>query len=271
LSIEQQVFAVLTKTVRRFISDRCGVQARALSYVSLLSLIPFLVVSFLVFSHFQFYPLLKERIFTLVSLYVLPEKTRSIVDYTEIVLKNARTIGFFGIIVALGMAFILIIELSRAINYIWKSDETGSLLYNFLKLFVIIVCAFILIIVTFLLQNYVSLQFLIKSFSHISLTHFRIYWLISLVLHWILLSVIYSFIPHGKMNIFYSFVSGVVSGSLWYLVRWGLNMYMRIIPQINILYGSLAFIPIFLLWIYFTWVIVLFGFELNYTFHFELK
>ena len=271
MNLSFQVYKIFKKTATRFIQDRCGVEARSLSYVSLLSLIPFMVVIILVLKNFRFYPLLQAKMFSVISYYILPEKANNIVAYVETILENTRSIGWVGIILTIGMAFILIIELSKTINHIWKIRETYSFVYNFLKFLFIILCAFVLIITTFYLQNYVSMQKLISAFPLISLANYKISWLVSLILHWILLSVIYSFIPHGKMKVLYSFIAGVVSGSLWYLVRWGLNMYVKIIPQINVLYGSLVFVPIFLLWLYFSWVIVLFGLELNYTFHFDRK
>lgn len=271
MNLSFQVYKIFKKTANRFIQDRCGVEARSLSYVSLLSLIPFMVVIVLVLKNFRFYPQLQAKMFSVISYYILPEKASNIVAYVETIFENTRSIGWVGIILTIGMAFILIIELSKTINHIWKIGATYSFVYNFLKFLFIILCAFVLIITTFYLQNYVSMQKLISAFPLISLTNYKISWLVSLILHWILLSVIYSFIPHGKMKVSYSFIAGVVSGSLWYLVRWGLNMYVKIIPQINVLYGSLAFFPIFLLWLYFSWVIVLFGLELNYTFHFDRK
>ncbi|MCK5568461.1 MAG: YihY/virulence factor BrkB family protein, partial [Spirochaetes bacterium] len=74
-----------------------------------------------------------------------------------------------------------------------------------------------------------------------------------------------------KVKFARALTAGVITGSLWYLLRRGLTIYVRVIPQINVLYGSLAFIPIFLIWLYCTWVIVLFGVELNYTFHSKEK
>lgn len=271
MNFSHLVYTLVKRTTLRFIEDKCGVQARSLSYVSLLSFIPILIVTFLVFRYFSFYPLLKEKMFVLLNNFVLPDRANEISVYLANIMDNIRAIGFFGTIIAIGMIFILIVELSRVINRIWKVRETKSLLYNIIRFLLFIIFSIILIVLTFYLQNYMSLQKLFGSIRLISLEKRYTFRLISLVLHWILLSEVYYFIPQGKKSIFFSLISGIFAGSLWYLVRWGLNIYVKIIPQINIIYGSLVFIPLFLLWLYFSWVIVLFGLELNYTFHFNRK
>ena len=271
MNFSRHVYTIVKRTTLRYIEDKCGVQARSLSYVSLLSFIPILIVTFMVFHYFSFYPLLKEKLFVLLNNFVLPDRAKDISIYLANIMDNIRAIGFFGTIIAIGIILVLIIELSRVINRIWKVREKKSLLYNIIRFFLFIVFSIILIVLTFYLQNYMSLQNLFGSFHLISLEKRYVFRLISLVLHWILLSEIYFFIPQGKKNILYSFISGVFAGSLWYLVRWGLNIYVKILPQINIIYGSLVFIPLFLLWLYFSWMIVLFGLELNYTFHFNRK
>lgn len=267
----RHLYTIAKRSTLRFIEDKCGVQARSLSYVSLLSLIPVLIVTFLVFHYFSFYPLLKEKMFVLLNNFVLPDRANDISIYLENIMDNIRAIGFFGTIIAVGMILVLIIELSRVINRIWKVREIRSFLYNVFRFLLFIIFSIILILLTFYLQNYMSLQNLFGASPFLSLEKRYTVRLLSLILHWILLSELYYFIPQGKKKVLYSFISGVFAGSLWYLVRWGLNLYVKIIPQINIIYGSLVFIPLFLLWLNFSWMIVLFGLELNYTFHFNRK
>lgn len=266
-----RIYRVIHKTLKRFIRDRCDVEARALSFVSLLSIIPFFSVILLELSNFSFYPYLKDELFKGISNYVFPDMAVKVVVYIDKILENTGSIGFFGILVTVGIAFLLFIALSRTMNHIWRIGRSYSVLFSFLKFIIIVICTPVFLVATFYLQNYISIQKYISYIPDFLSPAYILSQIFSLVLHWILLFVIYSFIPHRRIKFIHSVNAGIICGSLWYLLRRGLNIYVKIIPQINVLYGSLAFIPIFLMWIYCTWIIVLFGVELNYTFHFESK
>ncbi len=266
-----RIYRITTQTLKRFIKDRCDIEARALSFVSLLSLVPLLTIILLGLRNFNFYDRVKEELFRVISDYILPEMTAKIVGYIESILENTGSIGIFGIIVTIGIAFLLFIALSRGMNHIWRSRRSGAILYTFLKFIIIIVCVPVLIVVTFYLQNYLSFQKYLSYLPDFMQFNLRLSKVFALILHWLLLFVVYSFVPHRKVKFTHALTAGVITGSLWYLLRRGLTIYVRVIPQINVLYGSLAFIPIFLIWLYCTWVIVLFGVELNYTFHSKEK
>jgi len=272
LHILRFLWVTLKKTIRRFHNDGCNVEARSLSYVSLLALIPLLVVIVFELRNLSFFPALKDRLIIGISNYFLPDKARGIISYMDTVLESTGSVGIIGIVFSIAITFSLFFSLSKSVNYIWREYTTKSLLRNSIKFIIIIVCTPVFIIITFFLQNYVSFQnlgALLPSvpFFTVKATQQGF----SLLLNWLLLAAIFALIPHCRVRPLYSLFTGVVSGTLWFFLRLGLNIYVKLIPQINVLYGSLAFIPIFLVWIYASWIIVLFGVELNYTFHFDLK
>ena len=127
---------------------------------------------------------------------------------------------------------------------------------NFMKFMVIIVIVPVLIILTFMLQNFGFVQKSMRFFSSLvsngsmgvagTLTGIRFTKIISLIVNWLLLTFLYSFIPHTKVKIGHAFLAGIFAGTIWYFIRLGLSLYFKILPQMNVLYGSLAFLPIFL-------------------------
>jgi membrane protein len=91
--------------------------------------------------------------------------------------------------------------------------------------------------------------------------------LVSLILNWLLFALMFGLIPHGRVRFSFALLTGVITGTCWFFLRGALDLYVKFFPQISVLYGSLAFVPIFLIWVYLSWLIVLFGVELNYTLH----
>jgi membrane protein len=272
-----RVSPVLKTAAGRFIQHGCFGEARSLSFVTLLSVVPFLTVILVLFSRLPFYSLLKERLLYTVSLNFLPEKSTAITEYLDSILIAGKSVGVIGMLFCIVIAFSLVFSFSRTVNTIWETKGSAHLLESFFKFLVIVIAVPSLILVTFMLQNYISIMGLVGQLlgfmlvgngfdpPHVGHGFTTVF---SLVLNWGLLSLVYGFIPHIKVKPKYCIFSGVCAGTLWWVMRLGLNLYIRYIPQMNLLYGSLVFIPIFLIWIYGSWSIVLFGVELNYSLHF---
>ena len=275
-----RVISALKSTAHRFIEHRCLVEARSLSYVTLLSFVPFFTVILVLFSRLSFYPHLKDKLLFGISSSLLPDKSSQITGYFDSILVGGRSVGVIGTILSIAIAFSLLLAFSRVVNSIWGTKRSDRLFFSFLKLLAVIVTVPALIITTFMLQNYVSIQRVVQwllrviangrtpNFPSIRFGFTRIF---SLVLNWGMLAFLYGFIPHTKVKPCPCVFSGISAGTLWWLMRLGLNLYIRYIPQMNLLYGSLAFFPVFLIWVYGSWIIILFGVELNYTFHFMRK
>jgi membrane protein len=224
---------------------------------------------------------IKEKLLLSISSNFLPQKTQQVADYLEAIFSGGKSIGFIGTVFCGIMAFNLIMAFSKAVNSIWDTQRKYHALLSFLKFMAIIVIVPLLIILTFMLQNFVFIQKTLRFFSSIlsisrgevagSLARFRFTKIFSLIVNWLLLTFLYSFIPHTKVRVGYAFLAGIFAGTIWYFIRLGLSLYLKVLPQMNVLYGSLAFLPIFLLWIYGSWIILLFGVELTYSIHSELK
>ena len=87
----------------------------------------------------------------------------------------------------------------------------------------------------------------------------------SLALTWILLTLLYLLLPNTKVRL-RAAVSGALAGAiLWEASKWGFRLYLEKAVGYSTLYGSLGLIPLFLLWLYLTWLVVLFGLEIAYV------
>jgi len=87
----------------------------------------------------------------------------------------------------------------------------------------------------------------------------------SLLATWALLFLLFVLMPNTKVRRRPALVGSLIAAILWELAKWGFKLYVTRALFYSALYGSLALIPIFLLWLYLTWVIILFGLELTYT------
>lgn len=82
---------------------------------------------------------------------------------------------------------------------------------------------------------------------------------------WLLFSLIYLLMPNGSVHLRPALIGSFIAAALWETGKWGFTLYVVSAVGYSSLYGSLGLIPLFLLWLYLTWLIVLFGLQVSYT------
>ena len=78
---------------------------------------------------------------------------------------------------------------------------------------------------------------------------------------WIAFFSLYIFMPNTKVRLKSALVGGILAGTIWQLAQWGFIHFQIGVAKYNAIYGTLAALPVFMAWIYTSWVIVLFGVE----------
>jgi membrane protein len=231
-----------------------------------MSLVPLLVATAFYLKQLAFIPSLQQRFTEFLSSYFLPETTQTITVYMDSVLDSSKTVGIIGILAALLISYLLLFTFSRTVNRIWRKGKRPTFLRTTVKYIILVLCVPVVIAVTAVLNR----AFLVARLSVATGSGFfeyaRLPQITSLLLHWFLLTLVLGLIPCDRVKFSYSLLTGAVIGSSWFFLRKGLDLYSKLFPQMGVLYGSLAFVPIFLIWVYLSWLIVLFGVELNYTF-----
>lgn len=89
--------------------------------------------------------------------------------------------------------------------------------------------------------------------------------LTALFASWLLLFLLYKLLPNTVVRLKPALVGSFIGACLWELAKWAFNLYVTKALPYSAIYGTLALMPLFLLWLYFTWLIVLFGLEVTYT------
>ena len=85
------------------------------------------------------------------------------------------------------------------------------------------------------------------------------------VASWVLLLLLLTLMPNTTVHLRPALIGSLVAAILWKFAKHGFKLYLTKAVSYSVLYGSLGLIPLFLFWMYLTWLIVLFGLELTYT------
>ncbi|AGW12056.1 putative ribonuclease BN [Megalodesulfovibrio gigas DSM 1382 = ATCC 19364] len=247
--------------------DRLLLRASALTYATILSIVPFLAVAFSVLKGFDF----QRTSFIndlLVKVFAGREAVvENIIDYID--KTNVKTLGAVGV----GFLFVTVVGLfsnvESTFNTIWGAPRSRPMVRKVAD-YISVSCIFPVLMVmavslstTF--QSTSIMQHLLQN-EIISLFYYNLLKLTPLVSVWVALSFLYIYLPNTHVRPLPALFGGMVAGTLWLVAQWAYVHFQFGAANYNAIYGSFAQLPLFLVWLYISWIIVLLGAEMSFTF-----
>ncbi|MFP4212850.1 MAG: YhjD/YihY/BrkB family envelope integrity protein [Desulfohalobiaceae bacterium] len=247
-----------------FRDDQCLLRASALTYATALSIVPLLAVAFAISKGFGFQNTHYIREFLLRVSADRPEVVDQIITYIN--QTNVSTLGAVGVAFLLLTVFTLLSGIEQSLNSIWGVSQERTLARKFSDyLSVILVCP-LLIISAFSfsasLQSTTLVQ-MILSFSVFSYIYLIFLKYLPIIMVMLAFFFIYKLVPNARVSNKGCLLGAAVAGILWHLAQKAFISYQIGVSKYNAIYGSFAQLPLFLIWLYISWVIVLFGAELG--------
>ena len=238
------------------------VRSAALTFYTLMSLVPIAAVVFAVVKGFGLADGLVENLYALFP--QNPEIVRYIVDFAENAL--GRTQGGVVAAVALVMLFWAVIRvfgsIESAFNNIWEVKVARSIARQWTDYIAVVMIVPVLWIVANAMTNYAErLLGFDDSWYFGLLSH-----LASMVVIWGMFTLLYLVIPNAKVRVGSALMAGIVAGTIFLLFQWGYVYLQRWMTSYNAIYGSFAALPLFLIWLQTSWEILLFGGELSFAY-----
>ena len=261
---------IIVLAVRGFAEDKCKFRASALTFYSLLSVVPVIAMMFGIAKGFG----LEKRVETvfLQKMQGQEEAAKRVIDFANSLLENASG----GFIAGVGVAFLfwaiikVLSNIENSFNDIWgvKNPRTlGRKFSNYLSM--MLVCPFLLIMAssaTVVISTQVRV--IIQQFSVFSAIGPLILFLLKLLPYctiWIMFTFVFIFMPNTKVKLRSGFLGGVVAGTIFQIAQWIYINFQIGAAKYSAIYGSFAALPLFLLWLQISWLIVLFGAELSFA------
>ena len=261
---------VLILAFKGFNRDKCQLRAAALTFYSILSLIPILAMVFGIAKGFGFEQklelLLQEKIASRDM--VAQEGVDWIISKAKLLLESTRgsLIAGVGLVVLMWAATRVLRHIEVALNDIWEIKNSRPWIRNFTDLLSIMVVAPILFILA--QSTTVFITAIIQDLSKGMKLLGHLFLLIKLVpfgLIWLLFTMIYVVVPNTKVNFKSALVAGVIVGTIFQLSQWIFFKSQMGISKYNAIYGSFAFLPLLLIWIQTAWLILLLGAEIAFA------
>jgi len=252
------------RVLERFISDKCIQRASALAYASLLAIVPMVALGFSVFTSFQAFDAMAGSVSDSLLNYLLPTSQKAVQDYLGTVTDKTTAISVFGVIGLLFTATALLNTIEEAFNDIWRITRARAWLSKFITFWATLTLAPILIGASITITSYFTalpvIRHVAEGASYISQAPFLVPWLMSSLA----MATLYTVLPNTSVPFRYAAVGGLVAGALFEWAKFGFAFYVTEVANYERLYGALSTLPIFLIWIYLIWVIVLLGSEIAF-------
>jgi membrane protein len=246
----------------RFTGDRCMERGAALTYTSLLAMVPLMAVSFAIFSAFPAFDKMKHSVQVYLFESFVPEIGKAIFSHVEQFTSKTGELTGIGVIFLGITSVMLLSSISNTFNSIWRVQETRAMVGRMLAYWAALTLTPLMFGASLSLSSYLfAIAQSTGVTEHIGITNLA--GLLPLFMQIVGLSILYIVIPYYPVQPRDALFGGVVAGMLFELLKKGFGLYIAHFPTYQTVYGALAMIPIFLVWIYVAWGVVLLGAEIT--------
>lgn len=259
---------VVYLAAENFLKDKGNLFAAGLTFFSLLSLVPILALAFAVAKGFGLDKFLEKQILSQMA--NQGEAIAKAIEFAHNLLQKTRgeVIAGVGVIFLFWTVIKVFSQIESAFNQIWGVDKGRSWARKFtdyLSLFVLVPFLFISAnSLSLYLSKKISLWAL-KSIPFITTFILPLFKLTPLVLFSLLFTLLYIVIPSTEVRFKPAFISGVIVSIFYFLLQKTMLLAQINLAKFNAIYGSFAALPLFVLWINWSWSLVLLGAEVAFV------
>ena len=265
-----KVLRVFIVAAQDFIEDKCALRASALTYYSVLSLVPILALFFGIAKGFGLDEKLRAQIMT--STNQNQELFIYLFDFAENTLKNAQggLVAGIGVVVLLYTILNTLSLVEESFNTIWRVKQARSIIRKFTDyLSMMLIAPFMLVfsssITVFLSTNIKTVAEKTGVDTVVNPALDFALQFTPLFVIWLLFLALYMIMPNKKVDFKSAFFAAVIAGSAYHGFEWAYIAFQVGVSKYNAIYGSFAALPLFLIWLQISWTIVLFGAELSFA------
>ncbi len=261
---------IIVLAARGFSNDKVSLRASALTFYSLLSVIPVAAIAFAIAKGFDLDKNLEKIIMDKFDMYKdmlgpLLVKVRSAIDAT----RGGYMAGV-GVIILFWSVLSLLDHIESSFNQIWQIRSSRPWYRKFTDYLTIMVIAPVFIILSSSITIFISTQLTDFMSNAAILSFFKplISFLIKFapyLLTWMTMTILFIIMPNAKVKFIPALISGIIAGTAIQIIQWVYIDLQFGIAKLSAIYGSFAAVPLFIIWLQTTWIVVLLGAELSFA------
>jgi membrane protein len=266
-----KILRIVLLGVKDFNEKQLILRSSALTYYTLLSIVPVLAMIFGVAQGFGLENYIREQLSK--AFEGQPEVRDNLLNYAHNMLQNTSGgwVAGFGFMLLIWSVVQVLGNIENALNSIWYVKTPRSWSRKFTDYLSIMVVAPVFIILTGSVNIFISteIQNLAEALSVLGNTVKQLIIIsikfVPFISTWVLFFFVYMVMPNTRVKVKAALVAGIIAGTCFQLFQWGYIEFQVGVSRSNAIYGSFASIPMFITWLYFSWTIVLIGAEISYS------
>lgn len=263
---------ILVEAARGYVRNNCVLHASALTFYSLLSVVPVAAMAFGIAKGFGLEDRLEKQL--LLRFSGQEEVLSKIIDFARTLLDNTQggLIAGIGVVVLFWSSIKVLSNIESTLNTIWRA-RGRSFIRKFTNYLTILIISPLLVIVSSSVTVFIKTQVLaaterwamLQAAGPIITMALK---LLPFGLIWLLFIMIYLVMPNTQVRLRSALIAGIIAGSLFQLTQ---GMYISaqvVVARYNAIYGSFAALPLFLIWLQLSWMVVLLGAQIAHAHQF---
>ncbi|MCU7880923.1 MAG: virulence factor BrkB family protein [Candidatus Thiodiazotropha sp. (ex Lucinoma aequizonata)] len=250
--------------MQHFTQDRGIQHVAALTYTTLLSLVPLMTVMLALFSVFPASERMSEQIENFLFQNFVPAAGEAVQQHLRNFSQKAAQLTGVGFLFLILVALLLMNNIDQAFNTIWHVRNKRSPLAKFTVYWAILSLGPILIAISVGVTSYFVSIPLFDDAQALVMVRSRLLSMMPILISALAFTLLYALVPNRSVMLRHAIAGGIIAALLFEATKRGFALYVTNFPTYEAIYGTLAVMPIFLIWIYLSWLVTLLGAEFTY-------
>lgn len=259
---------ILFMALKGFNKDNVQLRSSALSFYTMLAIVPILAMVFGIAKGFG----IQERLTTLITQNFegQQEVIKILLEFVDKYLGriNSGAIAGIGMVILFWSVMKVFANIESSFNNIWQVKKSRMLTRQFTDYISLLIIApvFLIISSSFNVSQLGSISEKIPFLHYLDSVLQVLVTLLSYTLMWFVFTLIYIVVPNTKVKFVPALIAGIIAGTLFQLLQWGYVYIQSMLTSYGAIYGTFAALPLFMLWLEWSWLIVLLGAEISFAY-----
>lgn len=244
----------------RFIEDRAPNNAAALTYTTLFAVVPVMTVTFAMLSAIPAFQGTEVQIQAFIFRNFVPSTGATLEEYLRNFIEQARHLTWLGVALLAVTSFFMLVTVEKTFNDIWRVRIPRRGVSSFLLYWAVLSLGPLLLGAGFAMSTYLASVALV--FGSYGMSGAQVLLKVTPLLFSIAaFTLMYAAVPNTRVPLRHALIGGALTGVLFEAAKSLFGLYVFYFPGYQLIYGAFATVPLFLVWIYVCWLIVLLGAE----------
>ena len=244
---------------RRFKEERCFQLCGSLTFTTLLALVPLITIMLTVVTAFPVFNDIVATLRSFATVNLVPEASSNLISvYVQQFSDNAARLTALGIVLLAVTSIMLMLTIDRAFNTIWRVKRPRPLIQRVLIYWSVLTIGPLLVGGSLSLTSWLVTQSMGLGKQAPELT-IAVLKLVPLMLTSVAFGFLYRTVPNRQVTVLDAAVGGIIAAFAFEAMKIGFGHFVARIATYKLVYGTFASLPIFLMWIYLSWVVVVFA------------